>query len=50
VGVDQTANVEMQLRVGFSHTPLPLDLRSKAALNKDIAANEAAAADLAEAD
>ncbi len=49
VGVDQTANVAMQLRVGFTHTALPLDLRSKAALDKDIAANEAAAADLAEA-
>jgi hypothetical protein len=49
VSIDQTANVEMQLRVGFSHTALPLDLRSKAALDKDIAANEAAAADLAEA-
>lgn len=49
VGIDQTANVKMQLRIGFTHTALPLDLRSKAALDKDIAANEAAAADLAEA-
>jgi hypothetical protein len=48
VGIDQTANVKMQLRVGFTHTALPLDLRSKAALDMDIAANEAAA-DLAEA-
>lgn len=40
-GIDQTANVKMQLRVGFTHTALPLDLRSKAALDKDIAANEA---------
>lgn len=48
VRFDQTANVEMQLRVGFTHTALPLDLRSKAAIDKDIAANEAAA-DLAEA-
>jgi hypothetical protein len=49
VGINQTANVTMQLRVGFTHTAIPLDLRSKAALDKDIAANEAAAADLAEA-
>jgi hypothetical protein len=49
VHINQTANVKMQLKVGFTHTAIPLDLRSKAALDKDIAANEAAAADLAEA-
>jgi hypothetical protein len=47
VGIDQEAKVEMQLRVGFSHTALPLDLRSRAALDRDIAANEADAAALA---
>jgi hypothetical protein len=45
---DQTARVEMQLRVGFSHTALPLDLRSRAALDRDIAANEADAAAMAD--
>jgi hypothetical protein len=43
-GIDQTANVKMQLRLGFSHTPLPLDLRSKAALEEDRRRNEADAA------
>jgi hypothetical protein len=45
IGTDQTANVKMQLRVGFTHTALPLDLRSKAALDQDIATNQAAMAD-----
>jgi hypothetical protein len=44
LGIDQTADVEMQLRLGFSHTPLPLDLRSKAALEDDRRRNEAAVA------
>jgi hypothetical protein len=44
LGIDQTADVKMQLRLGFSHTPLPLDLRSKAALEDDRRRNEAAAA------
>jgi len=42
--INQTANVKMQLRLGFSHTPLPLDLRSKAALEEDRRRNEAEAA------
>jgi hypothetical protein len=45
-GIDQTANVKMQLRLGFSHTPLPLDLRSKAALEETRRRNEADAAEL----
>jgi hypothetical protein len=40
-GVNQKAKVQMQLQLGFSHTPLPLDFRSKAALERDRAANEA---------
>lgn len=48
VSIDQTASVKMQLKVGFTHTALPLDLRSKAALDRDIAANEDPA-DLTEA-
>jgi hypothetical protein len=41
LGIAQTAEIEMQLQVGFSHTPLPLDLRSKAALERDRKLNEA---------
>lgn len=44
LGIDQTADVKMQLRLGFTHTPFPLDLRSKAALEDDRRRNEAAAA------
>jgi hypothetical protein len=47
VDADQPHNVEIPLRVGFTHTALPLDLRSKAAIDKDVAANEAATDDLA---
>jgi hypothetical protein len=46
LGIDQTANVEMTLPMGFCHTPLPLDLRSKVALEQDRARNEADAATL----
>ncbi len=31
-GIDQTANVEMQLIIGYGETPFPLDFRSPAAL------------------
>jgi hypothetical protein len=41
-GIDEECEIEMQLHVGFSHTPLPLDLRSKAALERDRKANEVA--------
>jgi 5-methylcytosine-specific restriction endonuclease McrA len=44
LGIDQTATAKVQLRLGFSHTPLPLDLRSKAALEQDRSRNEADAA------
>jgi hypothetical protein len=40
--IDQTADVEIALRVGFGHTPFPLDFRSKAMLERDRKANEAA--------
>lgn len=41
LGIDQTAEAKMDLRLGFSHTPFPLDFRSKAALERDRKANEA---------
>jgi len=40
LGIDQVAEIELQLQIGFGHTPLPLDLRSKAALERDRALNE----------
>lgn len=40
LGLDQTAEVEVQLQLGFGHTPLPLDFRSKAALERDRATSE----------
>jgi hypothetical protein len=43
LGINQTADLELPLRVGFGHTPFPLDLRSKAMLERDRAANEAEA-------
>ena len=39
--IDQVAEVKMDLRLGFSHTPFPLDFRTKAALERDRKANEA---------
>lgn len=42
VGVDATADVMMQLIVGYGETPLPLDFRSPAAQAADLAASEAA--------
>jgi hypothetical protein len=48
LGIDQTAKVKMTLRMGFCHTPIPLDLRSKAALETDRARSEAAVAALAD--
>lgn len=41
VGIHQTANVEMQLIVGYGETPFPLDFRSPAALAADVAETEA---------
>jgi len=42
VGIDDTANVEMQMIIGYGETPFPLDFRSPAAMRADIAASEAA--------
>lgn len=39
--IHQTADVEIQMRVGFGHTIFPLDYRTKAALEADRAQNEA---------
>lgn len=43
LGIDETGDVEIQMKAGFGHTPLPLDLRSKAMLKRDRAQNEAEA-------
>jgi hypothetical protein len=43
VGIDQTADITMTLKVGFGHTVFPLDLRTKATLERDRAENEALA-------
>lgn len=42
VGVEQTADVEMQLIIGYGETPLPLDFRSPAAVTAEMAETEAA--------
>ena len=42
LGIDQTADVEVQLRIGFGHTIFPLDYRSQAMLETDRAENAAA--------
>ena len=42
---DNKANVELSLLVGFGHTMYPADYRTKAMLERDVAANEAAAAE-----
>jgi hypothetical protein len=42
VGIHQTADVDMQLIVGYGETPFPLDFRSSAALAADVAETEAA--------
>jgi hypothetical protein len=41
--IDQVAEIEVDLRLGFSHTPLPLDFRTKGGLERDREANEAEA-------
>lgn len=40
LGVDQTADLEVDLRAGFGHTAFPLDFRSKAMLDRDRRKNE----------
>jgi hypothetical protein len=42
--IGQSADLEIDLQVGFGHTPLPADLRSKAALEADRAENRRDAA------
>ena len=42
LGIDQRADVEIQMICGFGHTIFPLDYRSKAALLADRAENQAA--------
>jgi hypothetical protein len=44
LGIRQTANVEMQLIIGYGETPFPIDFRSPAAQAADLAENEAAMA------
>jgi hypothetical protein len=41
VGYKQRADLEMELLVGFGHTPLPADYRTKAMVARDRAQNEA---------
>lgn len=43
LGINQRADIEMTLQVGFGHTILPLDYRPRAKLDADRAENEAAA-------
>jgi hypothetical protein len=38
---DETAELELQLLVGFGHTMYPLDYRTQAALDRDVAADQA---------
>jgi hypothetical protein len=44
LGINQTCDFEIGLRVGFGHTPLPGDLRSRAAMLADRAENRRQAA------
>jgi hypothetical protein len=44
VGIDAEATITIDLKLGFGHTPLPLDYRTKAALERDRAASKAEAA------
>ena len=39
-GIDQVAEVTMTLKVGFGHTVLPLDLRTKATADRERAESE----------
>lgn len=41
VGYHQTADLEMDMLVGFGHTPYPADYRTKAMVDRDRALNEA---------
>lgn len=41
VGYDQTADLEMDLLVGFGHTPYPADYRTRAMVERERALNEA---------
>jgi len=36
------ADIELDMLVGFGHTPLPVDYRTKAMIERDRRANEAA--------
>lgn len=45
LGIDDVARVDLDLKLGFGHTPLPLDYRTKAALERDRVTNKAEAAD-----
>jgi hypothetical protein len=42
VGYRQMADIELDMLVGFGHTPLPVDYRTKAMIERDRRANEAA--------
>lgn len=42
LGIDQKADLEIDLRIGFGHTALPLDYRSLAMLERDTQTNIAA--------
>lgn len=43
LSVSDVVDVDMQLQVGFGHTPFPLDYRTKAAHDRDVAFNQRAA-------
>jgi hypothetical protein len=38
---DDRVDIELELEVGFGHTPLPIDFRSQAAIDADAAENDA---------
>jgi hypothetical protein len=40
VGYNQVADLEMDLLVGFGHTPYPADYRTRAMIERDRALNE----------
>jgi hypothetical protein len=46
VGYDQRANLELDLLIGFGHTPYPADYRTKAMVERDRELNKTAAAEL----
>jgi hypothetical protein len=43
VGYDQRADLELDLLIGFGHTPYPADYRTKAMVERDRERNERAA-------